>query len=1191
MGVARGGAQVLLRKRKSRAVVVVLRRPRSFRYRFSMSRSAEDLSKILGENEERLSSWCRSDPVALSKKLLEKYILSDSLLDRSKKYKFFESLDHSRVDPQLQVRYLLRLVSERVSEDENVWKNFRALLKKEEEEMHDYLSELTSDGDTEIWYDCQSEFSSVDSSSLCTPLSSEDIPWIFDVLKERRHKWEQLAIPLGLTAAEIEDCRRNDNFISLNNVLNYWLAKRIGTSLRFTMTTLLSALRSISEKSVAEKLRDQCIKKKKGNSTHKTEGINASLSLTHQSYDVKVADGKSTLLHVQASPRQSVCYQWKKDGQSLANSCTYYGVNEDILVVSHASQGTEGEYTCCVSCGGSEKCSNKITLTVLYPPAKKKFLDLYSTQKEEVPLDSWPPVGTKSFINLSIVESFNEESYIDFDEDNSHQIKKEYSDIFEHYKSRSLIVVKGHPGSGKTTLVKKILKDWCKGLALRKGKLVLLLTLRDINSETTQKTLSSTIKSLLVCSEEDAKIICKEIEATNGEGVCFLIDGLDEYHAREKSFIHQLLEKKYLPLSMVILTSRPVALDNIKENVVTCKVQVLGFSKQQIFEYIDSFPFASSSYDSHVVTTYPTKLKKYLHSHPNVFHMCYLPVHAAMVCYLFRCHKGNIPNSQTKIYEQFVCSIILRHLKRHDSEARVPSLKELSGRPKDHFDKLCHLAYNMTISGKQVATLDVVDEELCEYVKNKSNEWCLGLVTIDHIAELSGITDKYSFLHLTIQEFLTAYYLTGLKDKGQKEILSCHSVISLPLFRFYCGLSPSQYSSDIKKITRRLSGTFNIEESIVLCIGAFESQQTEFCYTAGKHCSGCYDNYSSVTPSDLYAMSYVILNTFYPVKEIILTSLYGDYDYTHFFECINSKKFSDLEKLDLRIGLRYDEIVAVAGVLRTSINLNNVNLEFHEINCDSAATFTTNLQYITNLKFLSITCNSYMNNGIKTLLSGLSHLKSTQISLDFINLDYDGVLEVDCGLYHLSNVYHLQLTECNISDEGLKVLTAPLHSSIVELILSNNNITTNGVLTIIIQVHCLTSLELLDLSNNSFGSENAIALANQLPQLTHLKTLFLSHIDLGSSGAISLAKQLHLLTSLSCLDLSFNEIDLKSAISVITSLTKSPISSLYLNNSTALSTMEGIHVDGLVSSENESAVTNLKAAIQGLTKNLSTHGI
>jgi len=218
--------------------------------------------------------------------------------------------------------------------------------------------------------------------------------------------------------------------------------------------------------------------------------------------------------------------------------------------------------------------------------------------------------------------------------------------------------------------------------------------------------------------------------------MCFIIDGLDEYHPqiRGNSLIYQLLDKTFLPLAMVIVTSRPVAIASLQKEVIALSIEVLGFRKEQIFEYIDSFPFASSSRDSHIATTYPTQLKEYLHSHPNVFSMCYLPVHAAIICFLFKYQKGKIPSTQTKIYQEFVRSTILRHLSRTNSEVQVYSLTSLDGRTKEYFEKLCHLAYNMTIRGKQVATPRVMDDKLCEYVSPDSDEWCLGLVTIDHIA-------------------------------------------------------------------------------------------------------------------------------------------------------------------------------------------------------------------------------------------------------------------------------------------------------------------------------------------------------------------------------------------------------------------------------------------------------------------------
>ncbi len=403
-------------------------------------------------------------------------------------------------------------------------------------------------------------------------------------------------------------------------------------------------------------------------------------------------------------------------------------------------------------------------------------------------------------------------------------------------------------------------------------------------------------------SEEELKKVCEEIEAANGEGVCFIIDGLDEFHLqdRDNSLIYQLLDKTFLPLAMVIVMSRPVAIENLREEVITHKVEVLGFSKEQILDYIDSFPFGSSSCDSSVATTCPAMLKEYLYSHPNVFNMCYLPVHVAMICFLFKYQKGGIPNTQTNIYKEFTRSTILRHIRRHNSHGQVHSLEKLTGSLKEHFKKLCHLAYNMTISKKQIATPEIMNEELCEYVSSNSDEWCLGLVTINHIAELYGVTKTYSFLHLTLQELLTAYYITNLEKDKQIDIL-CKSknIFSPTIIVFYFGLT--QFTSTwVLKLFDALPW-FRRQRSMghsLLYQCALESQQQLVCDKVADHYVDKY-NIHNPTPFDIYTMGYVILNTSHPVTEISVIHHCDSIDITEFLEYIRSIDFSHLQILKL----------------------------------------------------------------------------------------------------------------------------------------------------------------------------------------------------------------------------------------------------------------------------------------------------
>ena len=309
--------------------------------------------------------------------------------------------------------------------------------------------------------------------------------------------------------------------------------------------------------------------------------------------------------------------------------------------------------------------------------------------------------------------------------------------------------------------------------------------------------------------------VLSDIKKLRGEGVCFIIDGLDEYQPddEEKSVIYPLLYKKYLPDAMIIAASRPVATAGLRQDApVTKHIEVLGFTKNQIFDYIDNFPFESPRCsDVSSTDILQSRLKAYLELHHNVLHMCYLPVHAAMICFLFQ-YQHTIPHTETKIYEEFTRLILLRSLTRKNNKARLTSLNHLFGSNKEFFFKICLLAFNMTITSKQVVHQSDTEVSLSPE-SGPDDAPSLGLVTIDRTVDMLGLTDTYTFLHLTFQEYLAAFYIAKLEEERQIEVVgqyAGHTQMRM-VWVFYCGMTEfGERDAKLDSIVSTLDGLYRL---------------------------------------------------------------------------------------------------------------------------------------------------------------------------------------------------------------------------------------------------------------------------------------------------------------------------------------------------------------------------------------------
>ena len=822
-----------------------------------MSTSSKSFLRIL---EATLTSKLTDSGLCsrLSIELRKFLIISKEVKD------IFSSLDHDRLDPNLRARYLLHHVFEKLERENYNYSTFIKVLS--DLGLHAISERLSLERVqwTSTSGVCGEQgFKREDSD---TPLNEEHIPKLMMALAGVVYKWEEIGIAVGLPMAVLKECEsRGTNVGRLHLVMCEWITGKHKHAQKPSLNNLNESLSSplVAVPALCRTLDDNG-HTVQGNGETERPCLIGSVKVHYQSDDTEVADGKSTLLEVQVRNDEGVSYQWMKDGQCLCDGEDYSGTSTDILVIKHAHQGTQGQYTCTVERGQEKDMSQSISVRVLYSYEKKHLINIYSS-RSEVPRDTWPPVGTKTFINLVLIKETEDHKndYIysrrgDTDDIVGGKEEIRYNEVFSKYKCGSLVLVAGRPGCGKTTLVHKVARDWALGERILKGaKFVFLVPLRLLATFGNCNNLSDFFK-MFYKKHKSRHIVANSIEEEDGEGACFILDGLDEYQDRdqEESTVYQILHKTYLPKAMIIVASRPLAIADLKkEDIVTQRIEVIGFNQHQILEYVSNYPLNIEQ---------GSELTSYLKLHPNVFHMCYLPVHAAMVCFLFQHLKINLPTTETKIYEEFTRCIILRKIHRTSTSVIIQSFDDIHGDDKVYFLNICHLAFDMTIKSEQVAFQSDVAFSLCP-IDSTDDSPSLGIITIDQSAELYGLEKVYTFLHLTFQEYLAAYHIARLSDREQSEVISTYgnnfNFRKMWLFYFATVKNAERQMELLKKLEQKARPF--LAHQTFLCHCAIESHQGFVCdaVLTSKGPGELNLFGSTLTPMDFIALEYVLIES------------------------------------------------------------------------------------------------------------------------------------------------------------------------------------------------------------------------------------------------------------------------------------------------------------------------------------------
>ena len=179
-----------------------------------------------------------------------------------------------------------------------------------------------------------------------------------------------------------------------------------------------------------------------------------------------------------------------------------------------------------------------------FPEITKHFIALY-TEMDDIPKDSWPPVTNTEFVSLALIaknkqikDYYSYAVQSDMDDIIAAKESVECEEVFGRHENGTLLLVEGRPGSGKTTLMHKVARDWAiKRNILMDAEIVVLVPLRLFFGITKKDiTLSNIFERYIESDDERSKLI-ESIKRKSGEGVCFIIDGLDEYENKNDSTI------------------------------------------------------------------------------------------------------------------------------------------------------------------------------------------------------------------------------------------------------------------------------------------------------------------------------------------------------------------------------------------------------------------------------------------------------------------------------------------------------------------------------------------------------------------------------------------------------------------------------------------------------------------------------
>ena len=502
-------------------------------------------------------------------------------------------------------------------------------------------------------------------------------------------------------------------------------------------------------------------------------------------------------------------------------------------------------------------------------PVLSRYADFLRAVYSTCPVartEKFPPTSNKVFIKLALVkkEKVTRAQADNFtrltlqgDIDQILQVKKpiEIDDILKADDEVRLVVVEGAPGIGKSTLAWELCRQWPTLESLKRFSLVVLIRLREEGVQS-----ATDISDLFPCGDDPglSSLVVQEVKRENGNGVLFVFDGFDEFPSelREKSLVMDTIKGSKLPKATVLVTSRPSASAQLQELLqagIGKHIEVVGFSEKEILEFAHR-----------ILTDSFTNFRQYLSANPVVKGMMYNPLNCVIVVGVYQdtYESGKpVPHTQTQLYTKLTRFPLRRHLKekQHPLASTLPDNLEDLPHDSDLYQQLVmvgKLAFNGKLRGQ------VIFKQLPEGCSD------LGLL-VKHTALYTGEESiTYNFFHLTLQEYMSAFYISQLPADEQRTLFSEHSASMDVVWRFVAGLTKMQNIGweEFKRVKRgpmtdeyeckmdEVNDEVVVGPFLLQCL--YETQDIQICKRVFDQHRVEFHSYSA--NYDLYALGYCI---------------------------------------------------------------------------------------------------------------------------------------------------------------------------------------------------------------------------------------------------------------------------------------------------------------------------------------------